>query len=129
MQIPNSPLHDFGSPAAHTIQQAEIDTHLNILHVAVNSNYDSFTDTLTALNRVKAIYGRSSWHFPNADLHHALLGRNMGGGIAWMGVLCNPSFGFGLSLDMQGNYSQMGNAVVFDFVVVSYQLKFSAQPV
>jgi hypothetical protein len=53
----------------------------------------------------------------------------MGGGIAYMGVLCNPSFGFGLSADMQGNYSQMGNAVVWDFVVVSYQLKFYAQPI
>ena len=104
------------------IQQKEIDTHLNVLHVAVNSNYASFTDTGMALERMTTIYGgadRTSFHFPKADLHHAVLGKAMNGGIAYLGTLCNPSLGFGLSTGMQGNYSQMSSAVVWDFSVVS----------
>ena len=107
--------------APFAIQQKEIDTHLNVLHVAVNSNYASFTDTKTALDRMTAIYGagRTSFHFPKADLHHAVLGRAMGGGRAYLGALCSPTRGFGLSTEMQGNYSQMSSAVVWDFSVVS----------
>lgn len=104
---------------SHETQQKEIDTHLNVLHIAVNSNYASFTGTSPALDRMLAIYSKPSWHFPKTDLHHALLGRNMGGGLAYVGVLCNSSHGFGLSTGLQGNYSQMGNAVVWDFMVVS----------
>ena len=92
-----------------------------MLHVAVNSNYASFTDTEPAIDRMAAIYGdgRASWHFPKTDLHHGLLGRHMGGGIAFPGVLCNQNLGFGLSTGLTGNYSQMSSAVVWDFSVVS----------
>jgi hypothetical protein len=92
-----------------------------VLHVAVNSNYASITDTGTAITRMTDIYGtgRTSFHFPNADLHHGVLGRNMNGGIAWVGTLCSPTHGFGLSTGMQGNFSQMSSAVVWDFNVVS----------
>ena len=97
-----------------------------MLHVAVNSNYASFTDTASALNRMISIYGRTSWHFQKTDLHHGLLGRNMGGGRAVLGALCNPNNGFGLSTALQGNFSQMSSAVVWDFMVVS--LLFAHRP-
>ena len=97
-----------------------------MLHVAVNSNYASFTDTGSALTKMTATYGsgRTSFHFPNADLHHALLGKSLGGGIAWLGTLCSATHGFGLSADLQGNYSQMNSAVVWDFNVVSLIAEF-----
>ena len=110
--------------SSRSIQQKEIDTHLNVLHVAVNSNYASFTDTGLALDRMTALYGngRTSWHFPKADLHHGLLGRSMGGGMAWVGALCSPNFGYGVSTGLQGKFTQMSSAVVYDFMVVSLAL-------
>ncbi|KAL7444950.1 hypothetical protein ACHAXH_008268 [Discostella pseudostelligera] len=109
---------------ANTVYEKEIDTHLNVLHVTVNSIYASFTDTAGALNRMTTIYGngRTSWHFPNADLHHGLLGRNLGGGRASVGALCSPNFGFGLSAALQGKFTQMSSAVVWDFSVFMHEI-------
>ena len=43
-------------------------------------------------------YGADAWHYTSdsghqPDLHHALLGKKMGGGIAYKGVLCRPDYG------------------------------------
>ena len=72
-------------------------------------------------------FGRTSsvgWHYTSStgvkpDLHHALLSKNMGGGIAYVGVICDSDYGFGLSASLSGNYVSMGNAVVWDMMVVS----------
>jgi hypothetical protein len=76
---------------------------------------------------MKTKYARSAsdgWHYTSPggikpDLHHALLSRNLGGGIAYMGVICDSSGGFGLSASLSGDYLSMGNAVVWDMNVVS----------
>ena len=106
-------------------QQSEIDTHLNVLHIDLNTNYDTAADTSAALDTMRSIYSRSSsWHFTlqtgiKPDLHHALLSKNLGGGVAYMGVICNSNYGFGLSASLSGTYRSMGNAVVWDMNVVS----------
>ena len=83
-------------------QQSEIDTHLNVLHIDINTNYNTATSTEAALSTMRSIYSRSSWHFTSPtgvtpDLHHALLSKNLGGGIAYVGVICSSTNGFGLS--------------------------------
>jgi hypothetical protein len=65
---------------ANTIFETEIDTHIHVLHVELNTNYDTSTDTLTALNRMTTRFGREGWHYTSStgikpDLHHALLSR------------------------------------------------------
>lgn len=92
-----------------------------MLHVDVNSNYASFTESSKALDEMYDIYGKgkTSWHFPKTDLHHAVLGKEMDGGIAWIGTLCSPTDGFGLTANVQGNYSEMTSAVNWDFSTVS----------
>ena len=72
-------------------------------------------------------YGRSAsvgWHYTSPDgikpdLHHALLSKNLGGGIAYIGVICNSTVGFGLSAELSGDYLNIGNAIVWDILVVS----------
>lgn len=54
------------------------------------------------------------------DLHHALLGKGLGGGIAYLGVICRPDYGFGLSGSLSGSYVSIGNSVVWDMMVVSH---------
>ena len=105
-------------------QQSEIDTHLNVLHIDLNTNYNTATSTSTALSTMMSTYSRSSWHFTSPtgvkpDLHHALLSKNLGGGIAYVGVICSSTNGFGLSASLSGSYRSMGNGVVWDMNVVS----------
>jgi hypothetical protein len=107
--------------------QAEINTHLHVLHISLTTNYNSAIDSGAALDTMTAKFGRSSsvgWHYTSPtgikpDLHHALLGRDLGGGIAYLGTICNSNFGFGVSSGIEGNFVSMGNAVVWDISVVS----------
>jgi hypothetical protein len=105
-------------------QQSEIDTHLNVLHIDLNTNYNTATSTSAALSTMMSTYSRSSWHFTSPtgvkpDLHHALLSKNLGGGVAYVGVICSSTYGFGLSASLSGSYRSMGNGVVWDMNVVS----------
>ena len=66
----------------------------------------------------------AGWHYTSPegiqpDLHHALLSRDLGGGIAYLGQICNSDYGFGLSTTLSGDYASMGSAVVWDMMVVS----------
>lgn len=104
--------------------QTEIDTHLHVLHVSVNQNYDSAANTEEALDTMSSIYSRTSWHYTSRegiqpDLHHALLRKNLGGGRAMLGVICSPEFGFGVSSGISGTYQSMSQAVVWDMSLVS----------
>lgn len=66
---------------ANTIFETEIDTHLHVLHVELNANYDTTYDTRSALNIMTTKFGRSGgWHYTSPtgnkpDLHHTLLSR------------------------------------------------------
>jgi hypothetical protein len=105
--------------------QTEIDTHLHVLHINLNTNYNGMTDTSTVLNAMRDIYGSDvGWHYTSPsgikpDLHHALLGESIGGGKAGVGVICDPARGFGMSSSLKGNFVSMDNAVVWDISVVS----------
>ena len=107
--------------------QSEINTHLNVLHINLNTNYAAETSISNALNKMVALWGRPNgepWHYISStgvmpDLHHALLGMDLGGGIAYRGVICRPDYGFGLSASLSGGYVSMSNAVVWDMMVVS----------
>ncbi len=74
--------------------QVEISTHLHVLHININMNYDSMTTTGVVLDSMHARYGSAvGWHYTSPsgikpDLHHALLGKNFGGGLACAGVIC-----------------------------------------
>ena len=107
--------------APHDLQ-SEIDTHLSLLHIALTSNYNSASGTGNALDTMRSIYASQgfgyypgidckkstcSYHFPFGivphfcfvpllSVHHALLSNNLGGGIAYLGVLCDSNYGFGL---------------------------------
>ena len=99
--------------------QTELDTHLNVLHIALNRNYDQLTcgHASCALEAMQARYGRKNgWHFTSPsgvkpDLHHALLG-NLAGGQAYLEAMCNGEIGFGVSAGLVGKYRSMSEATV-----------------
>ena len=48
------------------------------------------------------------------DLHTALLGKGLGGGIAYVGQICSSSRGFSVSASLGGSFKSMDNGVVWD---------------
>jgi hypothetical protein len=66
---------------ANTIFETEIDTHLHVLHVELNANYDTAPNTFSALDIMRTKFGRAGgWHYTSPtgiqpDLHHTLLSR------------------------------------------------------
>jgi hypothetical protein len=115
------------SYADASLTQTEINTHMHVLHISLTTNYNSAIDSGAALDTMVAKFGRSSsvgWHYTSPsgikpDLHHALLGRSIGGGMAYIGVICSSSSGFGVSGDLQGDFVSMNNAVIWDISLVS----------
>ena len=92
---------------------------MHVLHIDLNTNYDASANTMEALTAMRSKYARTDgWHYTSPsgimpDLHHALLSRNLGGGIAYLGTICNPNYGFGLSASLNGNYRRMGEWLFF----------------
>lgn len=60
--------------------------------------------------------------YGNINLHHALLGHRLGGGIAYVGALCNPNFGFGLSANLEGNFASLDASALWDLTVFAHEL-------
>lgn len=71
---------------------------------------------------MRSNYAQSStWHSPNVDLHHAILS-SFGGGIAYIGVVCHSSYGFGLTGGMSGSFVSMGAPTVWDMKAFMHEV-------
>ena len=101
---------------------------MNVLHIDLNSDYDSAVDTLEAIYAMWYKYAHPTWpawHFTSPtgavpDLHHALLGKPLGGGIAMdYNTICDPGYGYGLSADLIGDFVSMSSATGWDLSTVS----------
>ena len=100
------------------LAQEEIDTHLHVLTIDLNDNYANAFSSRNALDIMQAKYGGNSWHTTGTDLHHALLGNPLGGGVAYIGQVCDSQWGFGLTASLTGSYTGMDSAVVWDVMAV-----------
>ena len=59
------------------------------------------------------------------ELAHFLSGRGLGGGVAWLSVVCNPDYGFGLSANLGGSfpYPIINNSDAnWDIMVVAHEI-------
>lgn len=102
--------------------EKEIDTHLNVAVIDVNTNYDASTSTSNALSIMLTKWASSRWHTFGIDLHHALLGKSLGGGIAYVGVLCRSDYGFGLTASIGGSFVSLDYRVVWDLIAFMHEI-------
>ena len=89
------------------------------------SSQDSGGNSIDLLNEFVAAWGGSA--LPgNADLGHFLSGAGLGGGVAYLGVLCETSnnFNFGVSGNLAGNvpFPIQQGPINWDFVVYTHEL-------
>lgn len=72
-------------------------------------------------------YSAEIWHYRSSeddqpDLHHALLAGTGGGGVAYLSAICSPSYGYGVSASLEGNYASMDSAATWDMTVFMHEL-------
>lgn len=67
-------------------------------------------------------YAQSTWHTAGIDIHHAMLGNGLGGGIAYIGVLCHPDYGFGLTASMSASFVSLDYKVVWDMKAFMHEI-------
>jgi hypothetical protein len=83
--------------------------------------------TSVALDEFMA-YWRANMGGVSRTVAHMLSGKGLGGGIAYLSVLCDTQYGYGLSANINGNFAWDGDvthdpaSVVWDIVVVSHEL-------
>ena len=111
--------------AANVIYESEIDTHFHVHTIKLSNLYDSSTSTRDALNRMQENYGGTSWHTDDIDLHYALLGLELGGGIAYVGTVCDSDYGFGLASGIDGKFTNLDQRVVWDLKAFMHEIGHS----
>lgn len=70
---------------------------------------------------------QNAWQFnlPNsANLGHFVSGAGLGGGVAWLDVLCNPQYGFAVSGNLAGQtpFPVVQGPLNWDFMVFTHEL-------
>ena len=129
---------------ASTVYSADIDTALTIGQISLwSTSSDPWSQTSTTCGLFE--FGRY-WNNNNTAIDrtiaHFLSGKNNGGGVAWVGVLCDQAFSYnhqgacpsltpqtsnyggdyGYSGDLDGNFNINNPSVVWDVVVTSHEM-------
>lgn len=70
---------------------------------------------------------RTAWQFnipAGANLGHIVSGANLGGGVAWLDVLCNQNYGFAASTGINGgvNFPVSQGSGNWDFIVFAHEM-------
>lgn len=111
----------------------DVQTTLSVAYLGIHTtSSDPWTtpdgggDTADMLSEFRGAWNTSGWPV-SADLAHFLSGASLGGGIAYVNVLCNQGYGYGVSANLRGNINWStwtGNAGSFtwDFVVLAHEL-------
>ncbi len=115
---------------ASVIYEKEISTHLRVTGVKVSTIYDSAGNVGTALDIMENSWKGYTWeathsnYIPSGriDLHHALLGNDLRGGIAYIGTLCSPVWGFGLTASITGNFNALSRTMMWDIAAFMHEI-------
>jgi hypothetical protein len=111
----------------------DVQTTLSIAYLGLYTNaadpwtsQDSGGNASNLLDEFVGAWAPSSWPVP-ANLAHFISGANLGGGIAYIDVLCNQGFGFGVSGNIDGTINWGGwtgqpGSFTWDFVVVAHEI-------
>lgn len=111
----------------------DVQTTISVAYLGVHTSasdgwtsQDSGGDSGDLLDEFQLAWNTSGWPV-SANLAHFISGASLGGGIAYLNVLCNPSFGYGVSGNVNGNinwgtWSGAPGNFTWDFVVVAHEL-------
>ena len=110
-----------------TVYEREINTNLEIswsrlwTSGAANDPWNATSGTSNALSEYLS-YWKTNMTDVDRTVGHMLSGKRLGGGIAYVGVLCNSSYGYGVSANLGGNFDINNPGVIWDLIVVSHEI-------
>jgi len=117
---------------ASTVYEREIDTNLTIgwsrlwTGGAAGDPWAATSGTDAALYELRDYWNGVTASDPDLPsertITHMLSGKGLGGGIAYVGVLCNSSVGYGVSASLGGNFDINNPSVVWDVLVVTHEI-------
>ncbi len=118
--------------AISEVYEAELQTELSIAYLGLYDGADPWTstdgggDVEDLLLEFRDSWTAGGWP-ASADLAHFLSGDSLGGGIAYVSALCNQSYGFGVSANLNGgldwnSFTGAASTSNWDFVVVAHEL-------
>lgn len=111
----------------------DVQTTITVAYLGLHSgasdpwfSQDSGGTAGNLLDEFRAAWNTSGWPV-QANLAHFISGASLGGGIAYVGVLCNQSFGYGVSGNINGNidwgaWTGAPGNFTWDFVVVAHEM-------
>ena len=95
---------------------------MNVFQIELTDRYKNIKTASDGLNIMRNKWAGNKWSSNQVDLHHAILGKRTGGGVAYVGVVCNKNYGFGVSASISGSFKSMNNAVTWDFMVFTHEV-------
>jgi hypothetical protein len=112
---------------ASSIYAAEVDTSLEVSYLRLwpSGVTDPWNDSPGGTDVALYEY-RDYWNANEAGVSrtigHMLSGKSLGGGIAWVSVLCHSSLGYGLSASLSGNFDINNPVSMWDILVVNHEI-------
>jgi len=116
--------------AANIIFENELDAHLNVVRVQETTILDGVTSLRDALRTMRTFYSRQPNNIDEYDeyavnLRHALLGRDIGGGIAFIDTVCDSQWSVGLSSGLEGKIGDLDEDALYDVFMFSHEVGHS----
>ncbi|HYD48358.1 MAG TPA: zinc-dependent metalloprotease, partial [Terriglobales bacterium] len=109
---------------ASTIYENEVNTSLSVSYLKLwTTSADPWT--ATSCDTILSQF-RTYWINNNAgvsrSIAHMLSGKPTGCGVAYVGVLCNNTYGYGITAGMSGRFNIASPSVVWDILAVSHEI-------
>jgi len=109
---------------ASSIYESEVDTSLFVSHLSLyTQSSDPWTQSgcNAALDELQNYWNTNNGGIDRA-LVHMLSGKNTGCGIAYVGVLCNEPWAYGVSGSLSGNFDINNPTSIWDIIVASHEI-------
>ena len=108
---------------ANAILENEVGVRLNAVHVQEVTYFGSAESLRDGLRLMREHYDQ---HFPaDVQLRHALLGKYIGGGIAFIDAVCDERYGVGLSSGLEGTINSLDEDAVYDLFIMMHEIGHS----
>ena len=96
---------------------------MTVVQIKETDIYDDAVVSKDAVDIMRNTYAdNENWHTPGINLHIALLGKDLGGGIAYVGGVCKPNFGFAVSGGIIGTGTNVGPGMYWDIFITAHEL-------
>ena len=115
--------------AANVVLERELLTHINVKHAKQTDFYDNVYSTSDALAKMKRDTEDVEWQREGIDLHYALLGKKLVGGlvdrsgIAFIeNSLCDSTKGFSVVSGLEGGFDRLDESLGTDLKKFMYAI-------